>query len=150
MICDKLENIGSYEGIQPEIIAGLKALRDTDFAKTPDGRYALDGDKLYMMVMTADLKEINDRPEAHRKYIDIQYVIDGCEDIGVAPLDEVGEPVEANPDGDIWFYHADTVKLRLDGSRFIVLFPQDAHAPCISVNGEKKVRKAVIKVRVLS
>ena len=150
MIYDKLENIGSYEGLQPEIITGLKALRDTDFAKTEDGHYELDGDKLYMNVMTADLKEVNDRPESHKKYIDIQYVIDGREDIGIASLDEVGQAVEENPDGDIWFYHADTVKLRLDGSRFIVLFPQDAHAPCISVDGDKKVRKAVVKVKVLS
>ena len=148
MIYDKLENIGSYEGLQPEIIEGLKTLRDTDFAKTEDGHYELDGDRLYMNVMTAELKEFNDRPESHKKYIDIQYVIDGREDIGVAPTDELGEPVEANPDGDIWFYHGNTVKLRLEGSRFIVLFPQDAHAPCISVDGAKSVRKAVVKVEV--
>lgn len=148
MIYDKLENIASYEGIQPGIIAGLKTLRDTDFSKVEDGRYELDGDKLYMMVMTSDLKEVNDRPETHKKYIDIQYAIDGREDIGVASIDDVGEPVESKPEGDIWFYHADTVKLRLEGSRFIVLFPQDAHSPCISVDGDKKVRKAVIKVKV--
>lgn len=146
MIYDKLENIETYEGIAPRVMAGLKALRDTDFSKIENGRYELDGDKLYMNVSMAEEREHNDRPEAHRKYADIQYVIEGREDIGVGFVDDMEKEVEANPQSDIWFYQGETTKIRLEGSRFVVLFPQDAHAPCIAVNGEKTVRKAVVKV----
>lgn len=148
MIYDKLSNLESYRGLSPRLLAGLKALAETDFSKIEDGHYELEGEDLYMNVMTAELKETNERPEAHRKYIDIQYVFEGEEDIGVAFLDEMGAPIEENPEKDIWFFAGETVKLRLGGDRFIVLFPQDAHAPCISVNHGTKSRKAVVKVLV--
>lgn len=146
MIFDKLDNIALYEGIAPGVFAGLKALRDTDFSALEDGRYELDGDKLYMNVMTVDLKTANDRPEAHKKYIDIQYVIEGRENIGVGFTDEMRKELSSDAENDIWFFEGETVKLRLEGDRFIVLFPNDAHAPCIRVGDEKTVRKAVVKV----
>ena len=148
MIYDKLENIETYEGLSPRVMAGLKVLRDTDFSKTENGHYELDGENLYMNVMTVEEKETNDRPEAHRKYIDIQYIIEGKEDIGVGFTDEMEQEVEADPDKDIWFYKGETGKIRLEGSRFIVLYPQDAHAPCIAADGELTARKAVVKVLI--
>lgn len=148
MIYDKLSNLSTYEGLNIRLMAGLKALQETDFSTVPDGHYALDGENLYMNVMTVELKEKNERPEAHRKYIDIQYVFEGKEDIGVAPVDEMSAEVEACPEKDLWLYRGETAKLRLEGEKFIVLFPQDAHAPCISADGSKKARKAVVKVLV--
>ena len=148
MIYDKISNIESYKGIHPGIYKGLKALKDIDFGKTEDGRYELEGDRLFMTVMTAELTEENNCPEAHRKYIDIQYDIIGSEKIGVASIDDVGVPVESDPSGDIWHYEAETEKLSLGNGRFLVLFPQDVHAPGISAADGKKVRKAVIKVKV--
>ena len=148
MIYDKLENLESYRGLAPRVLAGLEALRDTDFAALADGDYPLDGDKLYMKVMTLSTKAVNDRPEAHKRYIDIQYVLEGEERIGVAALDDMDCEVEANPAGDIWFYRGTTSELPLSGSRFVVLFPQDAHAPCIAVGEPKTIRKVVVKVLV--
>jgi len=148
MIYDKLSNLSSYEGLNSRLMAGLKALVETDFATVQDGHYELDGENLFMNVMTVELKEKNERTEAHRKYIDIQYVFEGKEDIGVAPVDEMEAEVEANPEKDFWLYRGETAKLRLEGEKFIVLFPQDAHAPCISVDNGKTARKAVVKVLV--
>lgn len=146
MIYDKLENIETYAGISPRVMQGLKALRDTDFSKLEDGRYELDGKSLYMNVSTYETKEANENAEAHRQYIDIQYLISGEELIGVAPLDEMGDPVEEKTGKDAWMYVGKTDNLLLSGSRFMVLYPQDAHAPGIAVGKPSKVRKAVVKV----
>lgn len=146
MIYDRIDNIDTYKGVSERLYAGLKAIMEADFSRLEDGHYELDGENLFMNVMTVDLKENNDRPEAHRKYIDIQYVIEGSELIGVGNLNEMTEEVEANPSGDIWFYHGTTTRLMLCDKKFIVLFPQDAHAPCIAPADAKSVRKAVVKV----
>lgn len=87
-------------------------------------------------------------PEAHRKYIDIQYLIEGEELIGVAPLASMERVAEAAPERDIWFYEGETAKLPLSGGRFAILFPQDAHAPCIAAGECRPVRKVVVKVAV--
>ena len=148
MIYDKLENLETYAAISERLAKGLRLLRDTDFTAMEDGKYEVDGKELYYMVQSYTTKESNDKPEAHRKYIDIQYLFAGEEKIGVGALDDMEEEVSANPDGDIWFYRGALTEIALGNGRFIVLFPQDAHAPCIAAGVPAPARKVVVKVLV--
>ena len=108
----------------------------------------IDGERVFALFQSYETKPENDRPEAHRKYIDIQYLIEGEELIGVAPLTSMERVAEAAPERDIWFYEGETAKLPLGGGRFAILFPQDAHAPCIAAGECRPVRKVVVKVAV--
>ena len=149
MIYGTLEHISQYEGILPGVLQGLRFLAETDFSAMADGRHDIDGDNLFFLLQSYDSKLENETPEAHRQYIDIQYLISGKELVGVAPLSAMQEEVEARPDGDIWFYRGPVDQVLLTGSRFLVLWPEDAHAPCIAVDGEPvSCRKCVVKVRV--
>ena len=77
-----------------------------DFSQYEDGKqYEVDGRNLFFFLQTYENKPANDTPEAHRTYVDIQYLVSGAEKVGVAPLEDMTEEVEARPDGDIWFYH---------------------------------------------
>ena len=146
MIHDTLTHIFRYEGIHPGVLKGLQFLRDTDFSALPDGRVDIDGENVFANVMTVETKEANDTPEAHKKYIDIQYLISGREHIDVGPLEAMEEEVEARPEGDIWFYHGKLDRITIGDGRYAVLFPGDAHAPCIAVGAPETVRKVVVKV----
>lgn len=147
MIYDSLKNLEQYKDF-PGVYRGLKLLRDTDFSKLEDIRYDVDDD-LYFFIQSYDSKVVNDTPEAHRKYADIQFVLSGEEKMGVGPLQDMTEEVEARPDGDIWFYHGPLDEITLSGDKFAVLFPGDAHAPCIAVDGKPiPCRKCVVKVRM--
>lgn len=148
MIYDTLEHLARYEGIHPGVLKGLRFLAETDFAAETAERFELDGERLFAFTQAYETREDNDTPEAHRKYIDIQYLIEGEELVGVAPLEEMTEEVEAKPEGDIWFYHGPTAKLPIGKRRFLVLFPEDAHAPCIALGKPAPVKKCVVKVRV--
>ncbi len=146
MIYDTLAHLSRYEGIHPGVMKGLKFLAETDFSKLPDGRAEIDGDNVFANLMTVQTKPVNDTPEAHRKYIDIQYLISGKETIGVGPLEDMTEEVKANPAGDIWFYHGELCPVTIGDGRFVVLFPGDAHAPGIAMGTSAAVRKVVVKV----
>lgn len=148
MIYDSIQHIEAYRGIHPGVYRGLEILRDTDFSKLEDKRYEVDGEDLFFFVQSYESKPANDTPEAHRKYIDIQYVISGEEKMGVGPLEEMTEEVEARPDGDIWFYHGPLDEITLANGRFAVLWPGDAHAPGIALGQPAPCRKCVIKVKV--
>ena len=148
MIFDSLNHIEAYKGIHPGVYKGLCLLRDTDFSKLEDQRYEVDGDDLFFFVQSYESNPSNDTPEAHRKYIDIQCVLSGGETMGVAPLEEMTEEVEARPDNDIWFYRGATDTVTLLPGRFAVLFPGDAHAPGVAVDTPAPVRKVVVKVKV--
>lgn len=146
MIHDTLAHLSRYEGMHPGVLQGLKFLAQTDFKNLPDGRVEIDGDNVFANIMTVQTKPDNDTPEAHRRYIDIQYLDTGLEQIAVGPLEAMREEVEARPQGDIWFYHGDLDKITIGDGRFAVLFPGDAHAPGIAVGAPATVRKVVVKV----
>ena len=146
MIYDKLDNLETYSGIGERLAKGLRLLRDTDFSVLEPGRYEADGDKLFFMVQNNQTQESNDTPEAHKKYIDIQYLLEGEELIGVGSLSDMTEVVTANPDRDLWLYHGPLSYVKIGNGYFAVLFPQDAHAPGIAVNTPAPTRKVVVKV----
>lgn len=149
MIYDTLQHLEQYEGIHPGVYRGLQLLRDTDFSALEDQKqYEVDGRNLFFSLQTYQSKLDNDTPEAHRDYIDIQYLIEGQEKVGVAPLEDMTEEVEARAENDIWFYRGPVDQITLGGSRFAVFFPGDAHAPGIAVGQPECCRKCVVKVRV--
>ena len=149
MLYDSLKHIEFYKGIHPGVYRALEILRDTDFSQLEDKRYEVDGDNLFFFLQSYETKPDNDTPEAHRKYIDIQFLVSGREKMGVAPLEDMSEEVEARPDGDIWFYCGPMDYITLTaGDRFAVLWPGDAHAPSIAVDSPAPCRKCVVKVKV--
>ena len=148
MIYDSLKHLDSYRGIHPGVLRGLELLRDTDFSQMADGRYEVDGENLFYMLQSYTSSPANDTPEAHKKYIDIQFLISGQEKIAVGPLEEMTEQVEARPEGDIWFYRGPLSEVLVSGDKFAALWPGDAHAPGIAVGEPTPCRKCVVKVKV--
>lgn len=126
-------------------------LKNTDLPKLEVKRYDIDGDNLYASVMEYVTKNEEDaKYEAHRKYIDIQYVISGAEVMGVAPLSalkEVTEPYDGSK--DVGFMTVNDAKLyNATPDRFFIFFPSDIHRPGVKVNQNSQVKKIVVKVRV--
>lgn len=148
MIYDTIDHAGLYRPVSANLAKALDFLTSTDLSKYDTERVEIAGDKVYALFQRYETKPVNDSPEAHKKYIDLQYLIDGEEFIGVAPLATMKKETEARPDGDIYFYEGETVKLPIGGGRFMVLFPEDAHAPCIAAGSSKPVHKVVIKIAV--
>lgn len=148
MIYDTLSHAGQYMGLHPNLDKALDFLRSADFSALPDGRQEIDGDAVFANIMSYTTLADNQTPENHKKYADVFYLLEGEETVGVLPLEEVGELVEARPENDVWLHRGRTVRLPLGGGRFAVLFPGDAHAPSIGPNGPAPARKCVVKVRV--
>lgn len=149
MIFDSLKNLEQYKTVHPRIYRGLQLLRDTDFAALTESRYEVEGEDLFFFLQDYETRPVNDTPEAHRKYADIQFVLSGREKFDVAPLQDMTEEVEAHPDRDLWLYHGPaSASLVLEGDKFMVAFPGDAHAPCIAVDAPEQVHKVVVKVKL--
>ena len=110
-------------------------------------------DGVFANVMTYETKKRCDALfEAHKKYIDIQIIIDGAEIISVEPVEKMHlyECVQPFGDGDAELYavNNDCVDYVLGKGDFVILYPEDAHMPCICIEEPKTVKKAVIKVPV--
>jgi len=129
----------------------FKFLAGNDLKNLEVRRYDIDGDNIFATVseyMTKNEETTNF--EAHRKYIDIQYVISGKEFMNVAPLNKACEEVTPY-DGtkDIEFLKVLSMqKYPATQQNFFIFFPSDAHRPGIKENVNAQVRKLVIKVKV--
>ena len=148
MIYDTLAHAAQYKGLHPGLDKALDFLARPDLADLPDGRQEIDGDNVFVSLASYTTKAENPTPENHKQYMDVFYLLEGEEEVAVAPLEEMGAETLANPDGDIWLHEGSGIHLPLGNGRFLVLFPGDAHAPSIGPNGPAPARKAVVKVKV--
>jgi YhcH/YjgK/YiaL family protein len=126
-------------------------LRDHDLSTLELKKYEIDGTDLYAPLseyMSKD--EENARYEAHRKYIDIQYVVSGKELIGIAPISQQKEILEPyNEEKDIMFVTVNQVtNYHALPDRFFIFFPGDLHRPGLKDGENSPVRKVVVKVKV--
>lgn len=149
MILDTIENRRLYKGLQDRLTQGLDYLANTDFSKLDLGKYELEGDNMFAILQAYDSKEEEKcRLEAHKKYIDIQYLVSGEEFIGVEPLanqEVLEDKLEKN---DVVFYKGTAPKIKLSRGSFMIFFPTDVHAPGIQFGVTSKVVKVVVKVAV--
>lgn len=149
MIIDKIENAHLYKNIGERISKSFKYIKTTDLKNLPAGKYPIDGDNIFALVSEYKTKsEQEGKLEAHRKYIDVQYVIRGEEKMGYVPLNgqQILEPYkEAN---DIIFFTGDKSFTKVSEGMFAIFFPEDVHMPGINAGNISEVKKLVIKVRV--
>lgn len=150
MIYDKITNAPLYRGISPALDVALELIAAPDAAQWPLGRRdAAEG--VFANVMDCPLKPLADtRWERHRKYMDIQVGFAPGEEIGVLP-DDCVRGWEAHDEArDICFASDDAAGVRapLKPGMFLLLFPTDAHRPCIATGTADVSRKLVVKVPV--
>ncbi len=91
------------------------------------------------------------RMEAHQKYIDLMYMVNGEEIIYVKDTDElchVTRPYDPEIEALLADVDKDSSAIRLTAGRFILLFPQDAHCPSCCETVPCKVRKIIVKIPV--
>ena len=153
MILDRIENAAMYRPLGTNIARALDYLGRTDFADLAPGRYELDGDRVFALVSELELTAAAEAVwEAHRKYLDVQYVARGTERMGRASLRNdvrVTQPYDARTDAALYDVSGDLFTVG-EGS-FVIFTPQDIHAPGLLVEqaaAPQFVRKVVVKCRL--
>ena len=149
MIVDRLTNCALYENLSPRMKTGFEFLKTQDLQGLEVGKYPIDCDQVFALVQEYHSKPIEEgKYETHRKYIDIQYIVSGRELIGCTNVGSL-EPLDSYDAGrDIQFFAGQGDMFLLDAGMFAVFFPEDAHMPCILVDGPEAVKKVVIKIAV--
>jgi YhcH/YjgK/YiaL family protein len=150
MIIDLLQHAPLYFNLGPRFAKAFQYLAATDFTKVEVGKYELDGDKLFAIVNEYDTVDpLTEQMEAHKKYIDIQYIVSGAERIGHDLLRHHVPTKAYDEDKDFMLLSEQPPFFSiLQAGMFAVFFPHDLHMPNIMIDEPKKVKKVVIKVAV--
>lgn len=147
MIYDRIENAGLYRGLWP----GLDKALDFAATATADlevGRHEIDGEAVFALVQAYDTKPAEaGRPEAHEKYVDLQMLLQGEEQVLCGFLPAGAAPVEQRKADDIAFYEAPVWPMPMQPGTFLVLFPTDLHQPGMAVGTPAPAKKLVVKIK---
>ncbi len=149
MILDRIENVKQYQGLGSRIDKALKYISETDFTKLENGTYDVVKDEIFAIVNrfeTVDAK--TEKPEVHRKYIDVQYVFDGEEILGFAIKDSQPIHKDYDADEDFELYDAELEYVKFNKGMFAIFFPNDLHSPSVHLDKATQSSKVVVKVLI--
>lgn len=150
MIFDTLRNFKQYKCVHNHFIDILKFLYAEPIADRADGRYEINHEGSYVMIESYQTKDASDCfIECHRRYIDVQIMIEGVESMGVCHKSECDESSPYDEEKDLQKLKGDADMLTFRAGSFMVFSPDDAHMPKVNY-GESSgmVKKAVFKVPV--
>lgn len=146
VVTDQISRAGVYSGLSPRFEQAFAFLKRQDLASLPPGTYEIDGRRVYAMVQEYQTKQAAEgKWEAHRKYIDVQYVVSGRERFGYAPAGRMtAGPYDAQ--SDLERPNGDGAFGELRSGEFILLWPGEAHMPGMAIEAPAPVRKVVVKI----
>jgi len=151
MIIDTLAQWRTYAALSPRLAKGF-AFLETVTPSAALGRHEIDGDDVFALVQRYTTKPIEERVfESHRKYIDIQYVLQGREVMCWAPLPllpVVTMPYDDKQDAALYALSPHRLALHVSTGQYTVFFPEDGHIPACAWDVPAEVGKVVVKVRV--
>lgn len=148
MIFSSFSQADRYAALHPLFPRAFEFIHDTDLGALAPGRYPIVGDDLFAIVEQLPGRTRADAPlECHRRYIDIQLVLEGMDEMGWKALVDCHEPVDDySAERDIRFFRdAPATWIATPPDHFCIFFPEDAHAPLVS---DGSIRKVIFKIAV--
>ncbi|PTN07376.1 YhcH/YjgK/YiaL family protein [Mangrovibacterium marinum] len=134
----------------PERWKAVFAFMKKDLSSLEVGKYPIIEGELTAIVSEYNTKEPEDaRWEAHRRFIDLQYLISGEEQMGVMPLADAKNAGAYNAEKDLIFYGDNDGPLyRATSANYFLFFPGDLHRPGVKSGEAAPVKKLVLKIAV--
>ncbi len=155
MIYDVIKNAKAYAGVGE----GIQQVIEAAAAYTPEnyttGQVKLNGDDAYMNLAAYQTHAFQDGLfEAHRQYLDVMVIVEGTETVYVKHTPSLTNiTMEYDPKGDALLAKEDHIEdmsaILLYPGTFLVLFPDDAHAPGCVYQEASSVKKIIGKVRIV-
>ena len=153
MIFGNINDRKRYQDVHKGVAIALEAVAGYTKENFSDTQVKIDGDRLYLNFAKYETSPLapDSLCEAHRKYIDVMYMVEGSETIYVknaAAVSTVTREYDPEIEAMLGLTDSDVCAVRLDAGSFVVLFPEDAHTPGCDADGTHSVKKIIGKVLV--
>lgn len=147
MIIDRLDNAEQYINLNNDFKLVFDFIKNNDLKSMECGIHELRGKEVFFNLQEYETKHIQ-KLEAHKKYIDIQVVVENIEQMGYTNIENTTIIEDYNEEKDVMFLEGIVDKILADNKTFIIFYPQDAHMPALAVDSPKIVKKAIFKILI--
>ncbi len=153
MILSSLQHTDSlFVWLPKPLQTAVNYLKNTDFSTMEKGVHEVQSKDILAIVDELTTKPVHElRPESHRRYIDVQYVWQGHERMGVTNDTGKYEVVEDRlKKDDVQFFRSVENETFIDVpiGTFAIFFPTDIHRPGCIIDTPAEVKKVIMKVAV--
>jgi biofilm protein TabA len=149
MIIDRISNSHLYYTMHSKFKRAFDTIHQINTDAIPVGRYEIEGEAMYALVQEYNTKLKEQGVwEAHRRYIDLQYIVQGVEGIGYANINHL-EQGEYDVSRDFLPLHGEGDLVTVRSGSFVLLLPEDAHMPGMAIGSSAPVKKIVVKIAVI-
>lgn len=146
MIVCPWKDLGRYAAIVPGLEEAMKVVAElTDL--TPRTIPLSDGNKILVQAGTTK-DAATQQIEAHCNYLDIQYIVEGSEIMGWAPIETLTSAGEYNPVKDKAMYTGHVDFMNIAAGYCYVVYPEDGHMPGVHLDAPTEYKKLVVKLKV--
>ncbi|MDD5404277.1 MAG: YhcH/YjgK/YiaL family protein [Sulfuricella sp.] len=148
MILDTLANAARYAPLHALFPRAFEFLRSPGLKALAPGRHPIEDERLFAIVeIAAGRNRDQAKLECHRRYIDIQFVVEGTDEMGWKASCDCREPLaDYLAEKDIQFFRDTPASwIATPPGAFCIFFPQDAHAPLVS---NSQIHKVILKIAV--
>lgn len=147
MIVDTFENAEKYFTLHKNFKDVFEYIFSNDLKLFPAGKYEIIKDEVYLSIDEYSTK-LKSRPEYHKNFIDIQFLLSGEEQIGYCPINQLKKDEFFDTEKDIGFGTGNVDFITMTKDKFVILYPTDAHQPCMTIDNPSIVKKVVVKVKI--
>jgi len=146
MIIDMFSNLIFYKSLIKNLDKGIEAIKKQE--KLEVGKYEFDGG--FFMIQNGLTKPMEEGTfEAHRKYVDIQIVVEGSEDIAWKNLTDLKQEIAYNEEKDAArFTGATDHTIHVTAGMCYIAFPHDGHKPVRHMKRQQAYTKIVMKLPI--
>lgn len=149
MIFGNINHEKTYSNIDKDILKCLEYTRDNLLINYDKGSYEIDGKDLFVNIVGYETCEREDRFwEAHKQYIDVHVMLDGCERIDINFIENLEQKEYQEKDDFLPLNGEANGYVELRAGDFLVCYPEDAHMTAIKVKEKQNIKKAIFKVIV--
>jgi biofilm protein TabA len=148
MVIDAISRIEKYAKLHPLFPKVFEYIRNTELRELASGKHAILGDDVFVLIQRrVGQTKSNSKLECHRKYIDIQLVLEGTDEMGWKPLADCQQAIDSfNPASDVQFFEDIALNwFTTPANNFCIFFPEDANSGMVSGH---HLHKAVFKIAV--
>ena len=145
MIVCPWKDIKKYASLLPGIDEAFDAVNALTEYEDKKNYPLSNGNRFFLAVQGTKAPDV---AEAHRNYLDIQYIVKGKEVMGWADLADCKLEGDFNETKDVGFYSGDYTFHKINAGTCYVAFPEDVHMPARHLDEPTDVVKVIVKLKV--
>lgn len=153
MIHTRIADLSRYSALNPYFPAAFETLAKMANEPFVPGRHEVDGENIFVVALDYDTRPLEGaKAEAHKKYIDVMWIVSGKEQLGYHPTaahKNITNPYDPSSDCLLAEMEKESTMVQFYAGDVVILFPEDGHAPSLHLDGTQHVQKLIAKVRVV-